>query len=184
MWKGNSFTMLIRNQPVTQVDWYDAVAYCKWKDKRLPSEAEWEKSARGPSGNIYPWGKGSPKGRATYNRKWKGIATMTGVGSYPRGVSIYGLHDTAGNVWEWVDDWYMRTYYSVGTKNFLKVLQMENSKFFVVVPGLTFPIRSVAPFVDGANRMCVSMTQVFVAPKTQNNLLNRKTNDRQTKTLR
>ena len=120
LWKGQSFSPMIRQQPVTQVNWYDAVAYCKWKGKRLPTEAEWEKAARGPSGNLYPWGNGSPKRRATYNRKWQGVNTMTIVGSYPNGVSVYGLHDMAGNVWEWVEDWYNRTYYTWGTKKFPK----------------------------------------------------------------
>ena len=117
LWKGASFPPEIRRQPVTQISWYDAEAYCKWRGKRLPSEAEWEKAARGPSGSLYPWGKASPKGRATFERKWNGIYTMTDVGSYPSGASIYGVHDMAGNVWEWVDDWYHRTYYSTGTKN-------------------------------------------------------------------
>ncbi len=117
LWKGASFPPKIRRQPVTQISWYDAEAYCKWRGKRLPTEAEWEKAARGPSGSMYPWGKASPKGRATFNRKWNGIHTMTNVGSYPGGASIYGLHDMAGNVWEWVDNWYHRTYYSFGTKN-------------------------------------------------------------------
>jgi len=116
LWQGASFPPRINRQPVTQVSWYDADAYCRWRGKRLPSEAEWEKAARGPSGNLYPWGSGSPKKRATYGRKWRGVFTMTDVGTYSQGASLYGLYDMAGNVWEWVDDWYDLKYYNWGRK--------------------------------------------------------------------
>lgn len=92
------------NHPVLQVSWNDASAYCQWAERRLPSEAEWEKAACGTDGRVYPWGNQIPN--TTFLNYDESIGETTEVGSYPAGASPYGALDMAGNVWEWTADWY------------------------------------------------------------------------------
>lgn len=95
--------------PVVFVSWPAAAAFCQWAGGRLPTEAEWEYAARGPSGNLYPWGNASlDTGLLNYNSY---IGDPMRVGSYPVGASWVGAHDLAGNVFEWVADYYASDYY-------------------------------------------------------------------------
>jgi len=91
--------------PVTAVTWLDAGNYCKWSRKRLPSEAEWEKAARGPQGFEYPWGNNWDAKKINTTSE-DDEAPYSAVGSYPGDLSAYGVYDMAANVAEWVDDWY------------------------------------------------------------------------------
>ncbi len=92
------------NHPVVKVDWHDAATYCDWLGKRLPSEMEWEKAARGEDGNLFSWGNNFDPTKA--NIKVTGIRGTVAVGSFPAGASPYGVEDMAGNVWEWTADPY------------------------------------------------------------------------------
>ena len=111
-WNNKDFNKL--QQPVVGMNWKEAVKFCKWNGKRLPTEAEWEKAARGKRPVKYPWGNTPPdSNNLNYNEE---IKKTTAVGSFEKGKSDYGLYDLSGNVSEWVSDWHSPEYYLFSPK--------------------------------------------------------------------
>ncbi|HNJ14931.1 MAG TPA: formylglycine-generating enzyme family protein, partial [Anaerolineales bacterium] len=98
------------NHPVVGVTWDQAQAYCGWANGQLPTEAQWEKAARGLAGNLYPWGNDEPA--CDLVNFGYCLGRTTEVDAFPDGASDFGMYDMAGNLFEWVSDWYSETYYS------------------------------------------------------------------------
>jgi formylglycine-generating enzyme required for sulfatase activity len=111
VWQGGRCPADKLDHPVVWVSWEDAAAYAQWAGCELPTEAQWEKAARGPLGLIYPWGNEWEEGKCR-NDKNKGDEQTALAWGYPAGVSGQGTYQQSGNVWEWCRDWYDEAYYT------------------------------------------------------------------------
>ncbi len=141
-WENKTYPEGQADQPVVWTTWFDAANYCSWAGKRLPTEKEWERAARGKDGREYPWGDEFKPSAAHLSDKAGSKTALQNVGSFPAGASPEGVQDLIGNVWEWVDDDYEpyagSTYKSDGFASGSKILRGQSSAYIGHFPGESY----------------------------------------------